>query len=152
MTAVASTPHFTCRCPDGHIKQFCLGSIFQQDASCCGRECCAAARDVAGERDTGAPGESCPYCNGHTRRPAPSRTAHEASFTGTCCTKTLAAPKAATPSHGPARAGKDMTVAALVPAHAELSRSSPCEPTLFRADHQRPPPTDLITSLQRLVI
>src|SRR5579871_366955 len=54
MTLVAGIPHFHCRCPDGHLKSFCLGAPSKPTGCCCGSSCCS-----------GSPGGGCCGCQAH---------------------------------------------------------------------------------------
>src|SRR6516164_8009702 len=42
-TLFAGIPHFDCRCPNGHIKPFCLALLIGKTGCCCEGSCCASS-------------------------------------------------------------------------------------------------------------
>jgi hypothetical protein len=40
---IGSTPHFTCRCPDGTVKPFCSGQTTPGSSCCCNGKCCSTS-------------------------------------------------------------------------------------------------------------
>src|SRR5947209_9321824 len=60
MTVVAGTPHFACRCPDGHVKPFCLGLASKTTGCCCGSACCSGSR--GGKCCCGTRGTTADFC------------------------------------------------------------------------------------------
>src|SRR5438093_8553718 len=42
--ALAGVPHFTCLCPDGRFKIFCLNISSNNSGCCCGGKCCSAGK------------------------------------------------------------------------------------------------------------
>src|ERR1051326_1258891 len=43
-----STLHFTCRCPDGTVKPFCMGQGSFESSCCCNGKCCCSTSDGGG--------------------------------------------------------------------------------------------------------
>jgi hypothetical protein len=166
MTVLAGVPHCSCRCPDGRVKPFCFGSTAKKGGCCCDGECCCAkagtaccCKKSASEPQgatalcCGQQGEAAGSCCGHHDQPAPNIPAKdEPALTGSCCTRTLAQPEVFTFLSPKRFVVKDVTLQALhVVQHVPLW-DAPTEPRAFRQEHQRPPPTDLLTTLQRLLI
>jgi hypothetical protein len=156
-TLVAGAPHFTCRCPDGRVKLFCLGSAFKKSGCCCNGECCCAKAGTACRcTKTSAPDPkpvkaSC--CCGRHGEPAPKvRAQTGGSFTASCCTKTLVQPDLSTFQYPEEPALKDATLAVLLAPQPPVIGAAPSEPCFFRLEHQRPPPTDLVIALQHFLI
>ena len=168
MTLVAGTPHFTCRCPSGRIKPFCLGSVFNKSGCCCNGECCCTKAGTAcrcsktsasdpqpvktpcccGQHD-----EPAASCCGQHDEPAPTdRTPTESSFSGSCCTKTLVQPKVSTFQFPQKPVLKDATLAVFLALQPPVFWAAPTEPCCFRLAHQRPPPTNLVIALQHFLI
>src|SRR5262245_37877828 len=141
-TLVAELPHVSCRCPNGQVKQFCLGPVTGQKGCCCDGGCCAAkAANAAAKK----PAEnSC--CARHRE------TANAVSKAGTrvsdgCCTRTVARPDASTAASRGTSAPEDLTQAALLAPQLTPATTAPSEPGGLRQDHPRPPPTDLVITL-----
>src|SRR5262249_42888674 len=44
-SALGSTPHFVCRCPDGTVKPFCSGQVSSESSCCCNGKCCCSTGD-----------------------------------------------------------------------------------------------------------
>ncbi|SRR5579885_1284667 len=166
MTVVAGVPHASCRCPDGRIKPFCSGSTAKKGGCCCDGECCCGKAGTAccckksDSEPQGAPASCCGQqdepagsCHGHHDQPAPNAPATaQPSLTGSCCTITLAQPEASTFLSPERVVVKDVTLGALLAVRLAPLGAAPTEPWSFRHEHQRPPPTDLVTTLQRLLI
>src|SRR5215475_7170923 len=78
MTLIAGVPHFSCRCPDGHVKPFCLG-LAPGGRACCDRPCCSPVpddglRDRALDPVPAAPaGKTCCCCCDSVEAEATSR-------------------------------------------------------------------------------
>jgi hypothetical protein len=71
MTLLAGIPHSECRCPNGQVKPFCLGSPSKTSGCCCGGGCCSPDSDGSCCKRDGsvpsAPAEEKPSCcQGHT--------------------------------------------------------------------------------------
>jgi hypothetical protein len=146
LALLAGAPRVQCRCPDGRFKPFCLGFLFHNagPAGCCGATgpypsqatqepeaappcCCAGSHDVpvkAAENPCHVDGAGCvrTLTQAGDFAPAPSE-------------KETAAPTVAAPLFAPA---------AFAPLPAERGLLS------WQAHLLAPPPTDLITVLQRL--
>src|SRR5262245_47170854 len=92
-TLIAGAPHFICRCPDGHVKLFCVSTPSAAPGCCCGHACCRpAGRDEGGaaDRPKGCGTGAC--CSAaKARRFADGRTC-QISLQRNCCARTLAAP------------------------------------------------------------
>jgi hypothetical protein len=158
MTLVAGTPHFNCRCPNGQVKLFCFGLTSKTTACCCnggccakeeedGKTCCSSQTDVA---------PSCCCCSNRHARRATAELESKGISTGAartgCCTKTLAAqePRSVTsPEKKPAKAAVfGLHVASVVTPARGLFGTFQLPPH----EHQRPPPTNLVISLQHFLI
>jgi hypothetical protein len=135
MTLVAGMPHFACRCPDGQVKSFCMGTPSAKSGCCCRGTCCSSLD-----------GGTC--CCGAQSRIAGPVVGHSN------CTKTLAPSVLLTVGHGKTTIANPLTVGALLPAQAVsvLSLTTMVDARSAWQAHQIAPPTDLITVLQRLVI
>jgi hypothetical protein len=156
MTLVAGTPHFTCRCPSGRVKPFCLGSALKQSGCCCNGECCCASAAAGGCGNTSAsdakPVEASGCCGRHDG-PAPKVPAQAGgSFTASCCTKTLVRPGVSTSQHPEKPVLNSAALAVLLALQPPVSWAAPAEPCFFRPEHQRPPPTDLVIALQHFLL
>jgi hypothetical protein len=134
MTLVAGVPHFACRCPDGRVKPFCMGTPSAKSGCCCRGTCCSPSE-----------GGTC-CCGTRSRIPGPE-------VGRSNCTKTLAPSVLLTVGHGKTTLANPLTVGAL-PAQAVsvLSLTTMVGARPAWQAHQIAPPTDLITVLQRLVI
>ncbi len=157
MTLVAGSPHVQCRCPDGRLKPFCLVSFSRAADSagcCCGTEgpssrgrCCLAPGTT--------PARKASSCCGHSHGRRQRATADGTDrVQGVCCTRTMVpsgdlalAPSAPEPSTDP-------TSVVLFSSPAASAAVLPSEGRLlsWQAHLLAPPPTDLITLLQRLTI
>jgi hypothetical protein len=122
LTLVAGLPHVQCRCPSGRIKVFCPG-----DAT---GGCCATAASCSPPEACCAPTHAAPVredvrsCCCHASAPA-TEIASETGVAAMRCTKTL--PAAAVPLEDPRQPS-------------------------WQGHSLAPPPTDLVTVLQRLTI
>ncbi len=163
MTVVAGVPHSSCRCPDGRIKPFCSGSTGKKGGCCCDGECCCAKAGTAccckksdSEEPQGATGSCCGQrgsCCGHHGQSATNAPANVLpAVTGSCCTRTLVQPEVSTFLSPERMVVKDVALGALLAVPLAPLWDAPSEPWAFRQEHQRPPPTDLLTTLQRLLI
>src|SRR5438552_5070598 len=130
MTLVTAVPHFDCRCPDGHVKPFCL-SISRAASGCCcggtccsstegGRSCCRARSRVAPEQMQTA---SCCQHQGRQTNGSPGKQ-QEVGPRG--CTRTVALADVLTRSNGMTIVGKDLTAGAFLPQAVDVV----CLPTL----------------------
>src|SRR5947209_20004548 len=150
MTAVAATPHFSCRCADGSVKPFCLGWGGDLTAGCCGYCCCTAHHNRHAGRQAKA---ACPHCRGKAARTSPSKKT-TTRLDQACCTKTTAQPAALTASAVKAKVARDLTPGPFSAAHAVQVRglSAARAVRTSRPTDQSPPPTDRVVVLQHLII
>ena len=159
MTLVAAVPHFDCRCPDGRVKPFCLSIARDASGCCCGATCCSSAKGgtcCCGAHTQASSGKaqviSC--CNHHPdQKTASSPTGHHAvGHSG--CTKTLAQPQVVSISNGKTAFTKAVTFTAFLPPQPAPLLSLPTMAHGYPGweEHLRPPPTDLLTLLRRLII
>jgi hypothetical protein len=154
MTVVAGVPHFTCHCPDGRVKTVCLGSTTaQKGVCCCDGACCGEKAESACCKKSGSDSRTAAGCCGHHGESAPNAPAKaQPSLAVPCCTRTLVQPEVSTFLSSERVVVKDVTLGALLGVQHAPLWTAPTEPCAFRQDHQRPPPTDLLTTLQRLLI
>jgi hypothetical protein len=153
LTLVAGLPHVRCRCPSGRVIPFCLGSLFHGATGCCAAEspsspdgCCASANGA--ETDPGAPSCCC-----HASAAWAEEAASEARLAAGHCTKSLtAADDLATASRHPGSAPASDSFDLLPPAGILAAALQDREPPSRQGHSLAPPPTDLVTALQRLTI
>ncbi len=177
-TLVAGIPHFVCRCPDGQASRH-PGSPAEESPGCCCCKCCGSTN--AAESDSGegtfpdAPKVSTVSCcgqsnrqqpgnpvNGSTTDPGSSKTAKEngskqtQSFgvDGSGCQKKLVQPKALSLTEYQKKAGEELP--SPTPLLLEVPADSSSPPfgsgQTSWAVSRFPPPTDLVTLLQRFTI
>ncbi len=152
-TLLASTPYYVCRCPDGTIKTHFVGFI-SPDASCCSTNCCAVGTKEKSCCQTGKKKQAAKPINC-----AQANNAHSGNKEGSPsiaqipCQKTLVQPDERALCRMEVNAESDVPVALLpVTAASTLDLFGvDYEITLWRID-KGPPPTDLVTTLQRLTI
>lgn len=154
-TLIASVPHFDCVCPNGKHKPFCLGVCSSRTGGCCcGGSCCVSA---SGEKCCGQAqqpssdpqGEqSC--CGESKEQSKPDTPAKVNQVKGSCCTKTLAQGAfVVTPTKVTAEQnGLSVPVS---PSTVVLPAPMPAA-SLLSWEHQLPPPTDLVITLQHFLI
>jgi hypothetical protein len=163
LTPLSGVPHIVCRCPDGHVKPFCLGITVPKSGGCCcrgsccsrnrGGKCCGCCRThgaTCDRRGTRAPCCGSPQVPSGAKALAGGSGAADAS----CCVKTLQrtvslaiVPVKETP-------GKDTRHLADL-AEAAATAGVPAGISVFRVPglaHSPGPPADLPTLLRRLVI
>jgi len=156
MTAVAATPHFSCRCADGSVKPFCLGWGGGVTGGCCGH-CCATAQDDRHADKGVVPGQQskapCPHCRGMAARTSPSKTS-TSGLGQPCCTKTTAQPAAFSVSAAKTKLSKDLTPGPFVAAEIAQSFGLPAVHAVRTSWYidQSPPPTDRVIVLQHFLI
>jgi hypothetical protein len=160
-TLLASTPHFDCRCPDGSIKRYCFSAASGESSCCCsgtcskaydGKSCC---RKQSSSRQSTAKHACCckqdksqssSVASGSKPRKGPA-------VRGACCQKALANLEAQS-SVRVTTVIDEATLAHLFVLPAmEIECVSTTAPsrTIWQV-HWLPPPTDLVTTLHRLVI
>jgi hypothetical protein len=159
MTLVAGSPHFDCRCPNGHIKPFCLALLAGKSGCCCEGSCCSAstgddARDFAAHSYPSAtvPRKAC-CCKAHPEN-ATDESRNAPQLGKVCCQKTIAVAAVGASEPSVKAPVRDLTAHLLVPAPgASMGQDGfgVCD-CLFANHYHRPPPTDLVTVLQRYLI
>jgi hypothetical protein len=164
LTPLSGVPHIVCRCPDGHLKPFCLSITTKKSAGCCcggaccssgkvGKVCCCACRT----RGTGSSrhGARATCCDLHEPRPGEGVPTSGPRLTERpCCQKTLVAAESLAVARAKATAGDDLGPSADVPAQPAFVRAPEAGSLsrIPRLAHSPGPPADLITLLSRLVI
>lgn len=154
MTIVAGVPRFTCHCPDGRIKPTCLGPTMpKKSGCCCDGACCGKKAETVCSEKNDSDSQTGAGCCEHHSQPAPQAPAKgEPVITASGCTRTLVQPEVA-----PALYPEKLVVKNVSPNVFLVPPPAPvCVPLTgpfgFRHEHQRPPPTDLLTALHRLLI
>jgi hypothetical protein len=154
---VASTPHFVCRCPNGDIKPFCLASTFTK-SSCCNVTCCSSESGGSNSSKAKPGGKSC-CARKNTFGNAPdkgNRTDDRNSspaFGKTCCQKVLVQSEGSSLNSSETKLTPSSPILDLSGATAAENAVAPSILLLARWRFDRlPPPTDLVTTLQRLTI
>jgi hypothetical protein len=154
MTLIAGSPHFDCLCPSGRFKSFCFAFFFSPSGSCCSHEGCCP--ELQPDRDSQAPPEgSCCCCHAKAHPSSDTTSQTNAQLGQTGCQKTLLGAKAATLSLGGQAAAVKLFLNLLV-AVLPYALPNPVIPThdVGRGEgiNGLPPPTDLVTVLQQLLI
>ena len=155
MTLVAGTPRFTCLCPNGRVKLFCLGGIAKRSGCCCDGECCTKSDSVCPTEKTSTRQQvastSCCCCQHHGA--ARAALANDSGcFNGACCTRSLYRPEVSVITSPEKPVLKDVALQALLATQPFLSPKVPSEACCFGREHQRPPPTDFVITLQHFLI
>ena len=164
LTPLSGIPHVVCRCPDGHVKPFCLNITTKKSAGCC----CGGAGCSSGKvakcsccscrtRGTGSGRQDArrTCCDPHPPRPGEGLPQSGSRLTERpCCEKTLVA--AESPAIAPEKvtAGADLRPSADLPV-ASAFVCAPEAGSVLRAPgqaHSPGLPADLPTLLCRLVI
>jgi hypothetical protein len=161
LTPLSGAPHVVCRCPDGHLKPFCLSITARKSTGCCcggaccssgkvGKCCCCRTCGPGGTR----PGARASCCDQHQARPGEGLPKSGPRFAERpCCQKTLVAAESLARAPKKATAGDGLCRSADAPPPASV-----CVPeagSVFHAPgqvHSPGPPADLPTLLRRLVI
>jgi hypothetical protein len=163
---VANTPHYVCRCPNGQVKEFCLGVVSEESTCCCSGETSSSKSNSASCCQGGSTSNSKgkkPCCGGHaTDRgsglPAQQGTRGNPSdehptVSRTCCHRTVAQPDGQLVIRPEAKDDKSFQVSVALlalPAPVPVILSLAAAKTLLQISI--PPPTDLVVVLQRLTI
>src|SRR5262245_8365196 len=87
MTPIAALPHFVCRCPNGQVKLYCIGSTSKPDRCCCAGECCGKSCGCCKERQA-ALTQPAPTCCGQSSGDHPA--AMNNHVAGDCCSRSVA--------------------------------------------------------------
>src|SRR5947209_13056716 len=144
MTLVAGLPHFPCRCPDGHVKLFCMG-LALGGRTCCDRNCCSPVPE---------PARKACCCCGHGEARHTSRSSMpECQAQPAGCVRSQAPTADATPAQTKSVEGSAANLLAPLPSAKPLAPA----PLLSAREaawqlQTLPPPTDLITLLHHLLI
>jgi hypothetical protein len=160
MTLVAGLPHYSGLCPDGTLRLFCPAGASNPIGCCCGGSCCSPAGG------SGARGgqESAPSCCGSTTeksccsahgtlKPVGSSQRIQAHLS--CCTRTLTTAQISALPRGSGSASQQET------SHSVVFASPPDSFALLLAPSPAakawqiksvPPPTDLVTLHQHLIL
>ena len=154
LTPLSGISHVICRCPNGQVKPFCMGTAVNRSGGCCcGGVCCSCCR-TRGATCAG-PGSRTTCC---ASLQAPSEAKSLPGSTGVadapCCLKTLVA--AESPAVAPAKGhlGKQTRHAGDLVEAPAVARTL-AGASVFRTPrpaHSPGPPADLVTLLRRLVI
>jgi hypothetical protein len=144
LTLFAGLPRFECRCPDGHIKLFCLGSALPNTGKSCCRDHDAMSGGCVKQRSC------CAHGNGVPRAEAPPGRSH---LQAAGCQKVLVPAEDLAFSSGKI-VPREITVVpgdlAFASPLLTLSVRAPCQ--ISRPFHLLSPPIDLAIRLQRLLI
>jgi hypothetical protein len=156
MTLVAGMPHFACQCPDGHIKPVCLGTAPKTSGCCCGGVCCSSEDRTCcrGAQSRMAAGlfqkRSCCHPDHRLVNDSPGK---EQAVGPRGCTRIVTSSEIIlTLSHGKTAVGKDLSARPCPRLQAVAVFCPVADSTRSWQSHQVAPPTDLITTLQRLLI
>jgi hypothetical protein len=165
-TLVANTPHYVCRCPNGQVKVFCLGVVSKESACCCSGETRSSKSTSASCCQSGSPSNSKgkkPCCGGQATERGNGLTAQQErtanpsdgrpAVSRTCCQRIVAQPDGQPVVLPEAKDDKGFQLSIAAPA---LPAPEPGILSLAVAKTVLqwcvPPPTDLVTILQRLTI
>jgi hypothetical protein len=156
-TLIAGMPHWVCLCPNGQVKPFCLSSPSKTAKCCCNGSCCGSE---AGTEKTCQSGSSGPKAEGGCcsaqHEDDETGAAPGAGFTAqrNCCTKTLVLSETQLFSEAKVVSSSGVDFLKLATPEAGISHflSVPEAPNTPWEVFRVPPPTDLITVLQRLTI
>jgi hypothetical protein len=145
LTPASGISHFVCRCPDGHVKPFCLNITSAKSGCCCRPNATRAAR----------PDKAANCCGAHQTRPGEERPGGGANFAEVpCCTKTLTASESLAVAPKRAAASDDVRPSGDSPAAPAFVGAPEAGSVLrvFGLAHSPGPPADLVTLHRRLVI
>ena len=154
-TLATGSPHISCVCPNGNLKAFCFGIASNHGGCCCGGGTCCANDDGKSRGDTNqAPvqkSEQCCCANKAKSRADESSKPH-LKDDSPCCKKTWKQ-GAITGAPQPDTTAKSERVVLLLSAptcHVPTANDVPR--LLSWQNHQIPPPTNLIVTLQHFII
>ena len=154
MTLVSGIPHFACRCPDGDFKPFCIGTVSATSGCCCNSNCCSSAdgsccraqSQIAADQ---VQAQSC--CRHQSRQSSNSPGKQQAIKAGSCAK--APASSGARISQSKTILGKELTAQAFsAPQYVIVLGLQTMTGHSSWQSHQLPPPTDLVTTLQHLLI
>jgi hypothetical protein len=162
LTPASGISHFVCRCPNGHLKSFCLNITTENSGGCCcgggccsragGGKCCCCSRGKTARCARHDGGANC--CRTPQARAGEERAGGPSFDEGPCCTKALRVAQSLVvfPKRGPAaddvRPSGDWVAGPVLVCTPEAG-SGFGVPGLA---HSPGPPADLVTLLRRLVI
>jgi hypothetical protein len=150
LTLFAGLPHVSCRCPNGHVKPFCLSFLTGAAGCCCASACCPAPRQESGSNPGGPAKKSC--CCHAPQHSDPAGV--PARLEGQGCRKTLAettpaAPGTETSILKSSAAGSFLLAPAV---HLPALSAAAGPERLSWQSYRLPPPTDLVVTLQHFLI
>lgn len=160
MTLIAGSPHFDCRCPNGNVKPFCLALLSGKTGCCCEGSCCSASSGDDGEAlaahaslSATVAKKTCCCCKAHQEN-ARDESQTDARLGKAGCQKILAEAAAAVAEPAVKAPEQALTTHLFVPAPELVMGQdgfgvSDC---LYASHYHWPPPTDLVTVLQRFLI
>ena len=163
---LGSTPHVICLCPNGQVKHFCGLSTFAKThkSCCCNGSCCSP--DGGKKRCCKPKPEQKPSCCAKKNSGAKPETItkdgaiakgaanNEVAFRSACCQKTIEEAKIKVLSRAETKPKETGCSTLILLANADsdfIVVPMLAARRVWRVDWS-PPPTDLITSLQRLTI
>jgi hypothetical protein len=160
-TLLAGTPHFDCRCPDGSIKRYCFSSASGESSCCCSGTCSKANDDKSCCRKQKTSSQStakhaccCKQSKSQGGSVATgSNPVNGPAVRGTCCQKSLANLEFQSSVRVTAVVDDASVAHVFVLPAMDIEYFSNAAPsrTVWQV-HWLPPPTDLVTTLHRLVI
>ena len=160
MTLVAGTPHLVCVCPNGNAKPFYFALLSGKNSGCCDGSCCSASQVRDGKDFDTQPSlsatvikKSCCCCKAH-QEAARNESRTDVKLGKVRCHKTLVEGIIAVPATAVKAPSQDLTAHLFVPALEPVTGyygfgACGC---LFADYYHWPPPTDLVTVLQRFLI
>lgn len=155
MTLIGGLPHFDCRCPDGHLKQFCLAVAAKRTGCCCGGGCCGGqGNGCCGVKPNAGPKRpAVPSCCEHQSSETTARSPVGVDGQAPGCVRTVAQTDLAT-APSPAIGKLDFATAAplLCPHTSANLLVVSTLPHGRESLHGVGPPPDLIALLQHLLI
>jgi len=149
MTLIAGTPHFDCRCPNGRVKPFCLVGLTGKHGCCCEDSLCAARASLSAT----VAQKSCCRCKAYDEA-AGDESRTDARLGKAGCQKTLVEGIVAIPAPSVKAPVQDLTAHLFVaaPESTMTQEGFGAGDGLFANHYHWPPPTDLVTVLQRFLI
>ncbi len=160
MTLIAGTPHFVCNCPDGHIKPFCFTLHSEKNGGCCDGSCCSTSQEDDGKvfaahvsHSAAGVKKNCCCCKPYQEKARDdSRT--DAKLRKEKCQRTFVEGIVAVPAPSVETPAKDLTahLFVLAPETTMPQEGFGACDCAFANHYHWPPPTDLITVLQRFLI
>lgn len=159
MTLFAGTPHLVCHCPTGRIKPFCL-TLSSGKTGCCDGSCCSASQEgddkgLAAHASVPAAGikKNCCCCKDH-QEIAKDESRPDAKLGNERCQRTFVEGIVAVPAPSVETPVRDLTAHLFILAPETTMAQAgfgACD-CLFANHCHWPPPTDLVTVLQRFLI